>query len=123
MRALVFKRPSFCSIRGQSSAAPSIGTLHFGAASANILGVRIREHRAKLIVGDTTYVVWICGAERPDGTWEGWLEFQPTEITQPALRTDQETSQPNRAALEYWAEGLEPIYLEGALARAQRRLL
>ena len=38
------------------------------------------------------------------------------------LRTDQGTSQPNRAAIEYWADGLEPIYLEGALARAQGRL-
>jgi hypothetical protein len=26
-------------------------------------------------------------------------------------------------AIEYWADGLEPIYLEGALARAQRRFL
>ena len=43
--------------------------------------------------------------------------------TEPVLRTDQETSQPNRSALEYWADGLEPIYLEGALARAQGRLL
>jgi hypothetical protein len=33
-----------------------------------------------------------------------------------------ETSQPNRDAIEYWALGLEPIYLEGALARAQGRL-
>jgi hypothetical protein len=85
--------------------------------------VLIREHRTKVMEGDTTYVVWICGAERPDGTWEGWLEFHPAEIGQPTLRTDQETSQPNRGALEYWAEGLEPIYLEGALARAQGRLL
>jgi hypothetical protein len=81
------------------------------------------EHRTKLIDGDTTYVVWICGEERVDGTWEGWLEFHPTDISQPILRTDQETSQPNRAAIEYWAGGLEPIYLEGALARAQGRLL
>jgi hypothetical protein len=39
---------------------------------------------------------------------------------QQILHTDRETSQPNRAALEYWADGLEPVYLEGALARAQR---
>jgi hypothetical protein len=31
--------------------------------------------------------------------------------------------QPNCPALEYWAEGLKPIYLEGAIARAQGRLL
>jgi hypothetical protein len=44
-------------------------------------------------------------------------------VVTPVLVTQQETSQPNRAALEYWADGLEPIYLEGALARAQGRLL
>ena len=83
----------------------------------------IREHPAKILDGDTTYVVRICGEERIDRTWEAWLEFHPTDIGQPVLRTDQETSQPNRAAIEYWADGLEPIYLDGALARAQGRLL
>jgi hypothetical protein len=37
------------------------------------------------------------------------------------LSTEQETSQPDRKAVEYWAGGLEPVYLEGALARALRR--
>jgi len=67
--------------------------------------------------------VRIFGEERIDRTWEAWLEFHPTDISQPVLRTEQETSQPNRAAIEYWADGLEPIYLDGALARAQGRLL
>ena len=83
----------------------------------------IREHSSKIIEGTTTYSVSVCGAERADGTWEGWLEFHPTDTTQPTLRTDQETSHPNHTALEYWAAGLQPIYLEGALARAQGRLL
>ncbi len=83
----------------------------------------IREHPAKVIDGDITYIVRICGQERADRTWEGWLEFHPTDIGQPILGTDQETSQPNRVALEYWTDGLESIYLEGALARAQGRLL
>jgi hypothetical protein len=30
---------------------------------------------------------------------------------------------PPSAAIDYWADGLEPIYLERALARAQGRLL
>lgn len=83
----------------------------------------IREHPTKIVEGDTTYAVWVCGEQRPDGTWEGWLEFHPSDVSQRTLRTDQETSQPNRGALEYWADGLEPIYLEGALTRAQGRLL
>jgi len=38
------------------------------------------------------------------------------------FRTEQETSQPNRMSIEYWALGLEPIYLDEAFARAQGRL-
>jgi hypothetical protein len=83
----------------------------------------IRTHPASVTYGGTTYSVLICGEHRVDGTWKGWLEFHPVDSTLPISRTDQETSQPNRAALEYWADGLEPIYLEGALARAQGRLL
>ena len=81
----------------------------------------ILEHPTKVAEGQITYMVLICGDERPDGTWEGWLEFHPTDPTRTVLRTNQETSQPNRIAVEYWAGGLEPIYLEGALARAQER--
>jgi len=68
------------------------------------------------------YVVRIYAREKPDGTLAGWLEFHPTK-RRSVLRTEQETSQPNRIAVEYWASGLEPIYLEGAFARAQGRLL
>ena len=67
---------------------------------------------------DTTYTVRSFGEERFDGTWIGWLEFRPTDPTKPTLRTDQETSQPNRTAVEYWATGLEPVYFEGAFRRA-----
>ena len=82
----------------------------------------IREQSARVKDGDTAYVVRICGEQRTDGTWEGWIEFHPTDTSKPVLRTGQETSQPNLAAIEYWADGLEPIYFEGALARAQGRL-
>ena len=67
---------------------------------------------------DTTYVVRSYGKQRLDGTWIGWLEFQPTDRKKPTLLTDQETSQPNRGAVEYWATGLEPVYFEGAFERA-----
>ena len=68
---------------------------------------------------DTTYTVRSYGEERSDGTWIGWLEFHPTDLTEPVLRTEQETSQPNRTAVEYWATGLEPVYFEGAFERAR----
>ena len=84
----------------------------------------IHEHPAHVKgEGGTTYIVRIYAQERTDGTWEGWLEFHPTDERKQVLRTEQETSQPNRTAIEYWALGLEPIYLDGAFARAQGRLL
>jgi hypothetical protein len=67
----------------------------------------------------TTYIVRSYGEERPGDTWIGWLEFDPTDESKPVLRTDQETSQPNRMTLEYWATGLEPVYFEGAFERAR----
>ena len=63
---------------------------------------------------------FVVGEERADGTWVGWLEFRPEDGGADVLRTERETSQPNRAALVYWANGLEPVYLEGAFARAAR---
>ena len=67
------------------------------------------------------YRALIYGGSRQDGTWSGWIEFAPTDGKTARLRTGQETSQPDRKAVEYWAGGLEPVYLEGALARAQRQ--
>jgi hypothetical protein len=59
--------------------------------------------------------VRIEGEERKDGTWSGRVAFVDGKNV---VRTGQETSQPNRKALEYWATGLEPVYLEGAFERA-----
>ena len=69
--------------------------------------------------GETNYAVRSYGTERGDGTWIGWLEFEPADATNPTLVTDQETSQPNKEAVDYWATGLEPIYLQGAFTRAR----
>jgi hypothetical protein len=57
-----------------------------------------------------------CGREREDGLWEGWLEFVPDDGSA-VLRSQRETTQPNLADLEYWATGLTPIYLQGAVER------
>ena len=63
------------------------------------------------------YRAQACGAPRPDGLWEGWIEFVPLNGG-PAVRSPRETTQPNGRDAAYWASGLTPIYLEGALARA-----
>jgi len=70
----------------------------------------------------TTYIVRAYAQRRSDNTWAGWLEFHSTDRRKPVLRTGQETSQPNRVTIDYWSSGLEPIYFEGAFARAQGRL-
>ena len=67
----------------------------------------------------TTYNVRSYGEERADGTWIGWIEFEPEDPEELTLMTDQETSQPNRTAVEYWATGLEAVYFEGAFERAR----
>lgn len=65
----------------------------------------------------TEYRVYAHGEQNELGSWYGWLVFEPVNGG-PTLRTDRETTQPERDDLEYWASGLEPIYLEGALGRA-----
>jgi hypothetical protein len=57
------------------------------------------------------------GTETPGGTWQGWIEFTPIGGGAP-VRSPRETTQPNHADTVYWATGLTPVYLEGALARA-----
>ena len=78
----------------------------------------VYEHPHRIRSGDAEYRVSILGTERADGTWAGSIEFAGGDGA-PRLRTAQETSQPNRDALVYWATGLEDVYLEGALARAR----
>jgi len=66
---------------------------------------------------DRRYVARACGAEVPGGQWQGWLEFIDLDSGD-AVRSPRETTQPNRTDTVYWATGLTPIYLEGALSRA-----
>lgn len=64
-----------------------------------------------------TFIARACGAELDDSRWQGWIEFVPTDGT-PPIRSARETTQPNRIDTLYWATGLTPVYLEGALDRA-----
>jgi hypothetical protein len=66
-----------------------------------------------------TYRAQAVGRRATDGMWEGWLEFIPVDGGAEVLATAIESRQPEREHLAYWATGLTPVYLEGALARAQ----
>lgn len=59
----------------------------------------------------------VFGARADDGLWEAWIEFTPVVGGEP-IRTPRETEQPSRDLASYWAQGLTPTYLEGALVRA-----
>jgi hypothetical protein len=77
------------------------------------------EHAVQVEDGEVgIYLPRTYGQPRKDGSWVGWIEFHPLAGEGLVLRTDQETSQPNREALVYWASGLEPIYFDGAFYRA-----
>ena len=40
----------------------------------------LQEYSTKVLGSDKTeYVVRSYGEERTDGTWKGWLEFEPTD--------------------------------------------
>jgi hypothetical protein len=85
----------------------------------------IHEHSAVIDGEDgRRYHARVYAGRRRDGTWSAWLEFAPADgnAATTELRTAQETSQPDRRAVEYWAGGLEPVYLEGALRRALDRV-
>jgi hypothetical protein len=62
------------------------------------------------------YRAQACGRELENGQWEAWLEFEEATSGR-ILRSQRETTQPNRTDAVYWATGLSPVYLEGALDR------
>jgi hypothetical protein len=76
-------------------------------------------HTFTAVVTDELGRTWHARAYgRPTANiWVGWIVF--TDDAGESVETDMETSQPDRDALVYWSTGVEPIYLEGALARAR----
>src|SRR5262245_24499422 len=70
----------------------------------------------------TAYRAQAVGAPMDDGRWQAWIEFIPVTGGSP-LRSPRETTQPNSRDAAYWAEGLTPVYLEGALHRALHPLV
>lgn len=104
------------------------------AAAGSVAGASARRHRGCTSSGVTQihrcshtvedaegrpYAAQIHGREASSGLWEAWIEFVAAG-GDVSLVTDVETTQPDRRAVQYWAAGLEPRYLEGAFARALR---
>ena len=74
--------------------------------------------------GGNTYTARACGSQMPDGRWQGWIEFLPVVAgAAMPVRSGRETTQPNHGDVVYWATGLTPVYLEGALRRALNPLV
>jgi hypothetical protein len=59
-----------------------------------------------------------CGRPGQGTMWEGWIEFVPLESGLRPVRSRRESTQPSRESVVYWATGLTPVYLKGALDRA-----
>jgi hypothetical protein len=79
----------------------------------------IAELTERFIAADgTPYLVRVWAGPGMTGTWVGWLEFAALDGSE--LRsTGQETTQPDRDKVLYWATGLTPAYFEGAFSRAR----
>lgn len=81
------------------------------------MAMLIRQLSTTLMLGDRVYRAEVWGDRRDDGLWEGWIEFTPVDDG-PVLSTGRETTQSRLETLDYWATGLEPVYLDRALGRA-----
>jgi hypothetical protein len=80
----------------------------------------VRTIEEPLLLDGVPYRVQVCG--RANGhIWEGWIEFAAHDGSD-VRRTSRETTQPDREALVYWAEGLSGTYLEGAMARTLSKI-
>ena len=63
----------------------------------------------------------LCRPATGGPLWEAWFVFFPLSGG-PTLATDNETTQSKLDDVTYWATGISPAYLEGALTRALDRL-
>src|SRR5687768_4134210 len=91
--------------------------MHF-AAENQMAEILVKFDEPIAAPNGETFFAQATGREVEGGLWEGWIEFVPANDTREALESGRETTQPNRKNLEYWAQGLTKVYLEGALARA-----
>jgi hypothetical protein len=83
-------------------------------------------HERSILLRDERGVVYDRArvyAERLDsGRWAGFIEFVTADGTR-AIHSPRETTQRSLDDMAYWATGLEPVYFDGAFARALREPL
>jgi hypothetical protein len=84
---------------------------------------RVHERNVDLVAEDGTRYdrCYVHAEPQRGGTWAGRIEFQTADGAQ-SLLGPRETTQSNEEGVAYWATGLQPTYLEGALHRARRSL-
>lgn len=77
-----------------------------------------------VIAGDDgrEYLARACAAQATENSWHVWIEFESTD-RESVVRSPRESTQPNRSDAQYWATGITPVYLEGALRRALHPLV
>jgi hypothetical protein len=82
--------------------------------------VQFVQQYSDVIVSDdgVRYVARAYAAPRPDRRWDGWFVFLPLTGGR-ALATNWETTQNTLLQVKYWAEGISPVYLQGAFKRAE----
>jgi hypothetical protein len=101
----------------ESQAAPTV--VKAEPLSSDVIGepVEILELSEPFRAEDgQVFVVRVCGQERSDATWIGWLTFVSTD-GRVVRSTPRETTQSSREHLKYWATGLQPSYAQGAFHR------
>lgn len=77
----------------------------------------LQQFETPIVRNGVTYIAYLYGHERTDGTWEGHITFERAS-DRARFTTPVETTQSNAQAVLYWATGLTDAYFDGALKRA-----
>jgi hypothetical protein len=78
----------------------------------------LMSYDTPVIAPEGRYHARAIGRLAEDRMWEGWFEFQPLDTDGPVIVGSVESRQPEAHDLAYWATGITPVFLEGALDRA-----